>query len=390
MLWLTRQSLKRPPITIMISVVLIIVGLVAASALKRELFPDISFPVVTVTTIYPGASSEVMDQDVSAVVEKGLAGLPGVEAVRSTSSESFAFTVLQFDVDVDPKEAKANVQDKVNTLALPESAQDPIIGTFDFNSLPIVVASVGGDNLSDVQARVESDLIPALSAIPGVNNVAISGGAQEKVIVTLDPEKLKENNLTQAQVVQFLQANNLAFPVGSVSDEGRSLPLRITHKYSSTAEIENIVVGIKGVNLAGGGAGFGGASAGGFGGATAPAQPAPATPTPAPTAPVTPTAPISATLIPPSFASFGITAPDQITPAVIGQIPEAALGQITLPLALALPAESQAALAERLPAAEVPAQLAALGVTTPEQITPAVIAQFPAAALPQLPVNLAL
>ena len=122
MLWLTRQSLKRPPITIMISLVLIIVGLVAASALKRELFPDISFPVVTVTTIYPGASSDVMDQDVSAVVEKGLAGLPGVESVRSTSSESFAFTVLQFDVDVDPKEAKSNVQDKLNSIQLPAGA----------------------------------------------------------------------------------------------------------------------------------------------------------------------------------------------------------------------------------------------------------------------------
>jgi hydrophobic/amphiphilic exporter-1 (mainly G- bacteria), HAE1 family len=390
MLWLTRQSLKRPPITIMISIVLIIVGLVAASALKRELFPDISFPVVTVTTIYPGASSDVMDQDVSAVVEKGLAGLPGVEAVRSTSSESFAFTVLQFDVDVDPKEAKSNVQDKLNTLALPEAAQDPIVGTFDFNSLPIVVASVGGDNLSDVQARVESELIPALSAIPGVNNVAVSGGAQEKVIVTLDPEKLKANNLTQAQVVQFLQANNLAFPVGSVSDEGRSLPLRITHKYSSTDEIKNVVVGIKGVNLGGASAGgFGGAPGGGFGAAQPAAQPT-AAPTPAPTAPVSVTAPISATLIPPSFASFGITTPEQITPQVIAQFPEAALSQITLPLALALPAESQAALADRLPPAEVPAQLGALGITTPEQITPAVIAQFPAAALPQLPVNLAL
>jgi HAE1 family hydrophobic/amphiphilic exporter-1 len=368
----------------MISLILIIVGVVSSSSLKRELFPDISFPIVSITTIYPGASSDVMDQDVSAVIEKSMNSLPGVQSVRSTSSEGFAFTVLQFDVDADPKESKSDVQDKLSTLRLPASAQKPTVGTFDFNSLPLVVASIGGDNLSDVQSRVESDLIPAIAAIPGVNNVAITGGQQEKVIVNLDPVKMAANNLTQAQVIQFLQANNIAFPVGSVTDAGRSLPLRITHKYSSTAEIANVVVGIKGVNLAGGGAG-------GFGGAGGAAAPAPAAvATVVPTAPVTSTAPITASLVPAELAAFGITTPEQITPLVIGQVPEANLSQIPLALALAISPESQAALAKRLPAPEVPAQLKANGITKPEQITPQVLALFPAPALAQLPVNLAL
>ena len=348
MLWLTRQALKRPPITIMISLVLIVVGLVSATSLKRELFPEISFPVVTITTVYPGASSDVLDQDVSSVIEKGMNGLPGIEAVRSTSSESFAFTVLQFDVDIDPKEAKANVQEKLSTLRLPSGAQAPTIGTFDFNSLPVVVASVSGGDLSDVQARVESDLIPAISAIPGVNNVAITGGEQEKVIVNLDLEKMKDKGVTQCQVVLALQANNVAFPVGNVGDVGRSLPLRITHKFSSTSEIENVVVGVKGVNLGsfGGAGGFGGGGSnteGGFsscsagGGAPAASKPA-----------VALTAPVSTTLIPALLTAFGITSPDQITPQVIAQFPATGLDQITLPLALALSAESQAALAQRL------------------------------------------
>lgn len=392
MLWLTRQSLKRPPITIMISLMVLIAGLVGASSLKRELFPEISFPVVTITTIYPGASSDVMDQEVSSIIEKGMNGLQGIEGVRSTSSESFAFTVLQFAVDIDPKAAKSEVQAKLDTLKLPQSAQKPIIGTFDFNSLPVVVASVGGENLSAVQARVESELIPALSAIPGVNNVAITGGQQEKLLVTLDPAKLTENKLTQAQVIQFLQANNLAFPVGSVNDAGRSLPLRVTHKYSSTTELENIVVGIKGVNLGGGGNGFGGGgAAGGVGGASGiPAAQPTIAPVLGSTPPVTSTVPVSGTLIPAALSQFGITTPEQITPEVIARFPEAGLSQISLPLALALPTDSQAALAKRLPAPTVPAPMQSFGITKPEQITPQVIAQFPASGLAQFPVNLAL
>ncbi|MFD3166368.1 efflux RND transporter permease subunit [Herpetosiphon sp. NSE202] len=385
MLWFTRQSLKRSPITIMISVVLIIAGLVASAGLKRELFPDISFPIVSITTIYPGASSETMDSEVTSVIEKAVNGLSGVQAVQSTSSESFAFTILTFDVDVDPKDAKVEVQEKISSLSLPENAQKPTIGTFNFNSLPIVVASVSGANLSDVQAKVDGELVPALSAIPGVNNVAVTGGEQEKVLVTLDPEKMAANNLTQAQVVQFLQANNLVFPVGTITDEGRSLPLRITHKYSSTNEIENVVVGIKGVDLSGGASGGLGGATGGFGGAAA--QPTAAA-TPNPTQ--APTQPVTTSLIPAPLQAAGITSPDQITPAVIGQFPAAGLSQISLPLALALSDDSQAALAERLPEAEVPAEFAAFGITAPDQITPAVISQLPAAGLAQFPVNLAL
>ncbi|XSG74690.1 efflux RND transporter permease subunit [Herpetosiphon llansteffanensis] len=405
MLWFTRQSLKRSPITIMISVVLIIAGLVASAGLKRELFPDISFPIVSITTIYPGASSETMDSEVTSVIEKAVNGLSGVQAVQSTSSESFAFTILTFDVDVDPKDAKVEVQEKISSLSLPENAQKPTIGTFNFNSLPIVVASVSGANLSDVQAKVDGELVPALSAIPGVNNVAVTGGEQEKVLVTLNPDQLKTENLTQAQVVQFLQANNLVFPVGTITDEGRGLPLRITHKYSSTNEIENVVVGIRCFDLgslSGGGAG----GAGGGGGLAALAGGAPkekselckkydqllgGTTAVTATTPPTNTAPVTTSLIPAVLQGFGINSPDQITPAVIAQVPAANLSQVfNLPLALALSDESQAALAELLPEAEVPDEFGAFGITAPEQITPAVIGQLPAAGLAQFPVNLAL
>jgi HAE1 family hydrophobic/amphiphilic exporter-1 len=240
---------------------IVVFGLVTIGSVKQELFPNISFPIVSITTIYPGASAEVVDQDVTAPVEHAISGIQGIESSQSTSAEGFAFTIIQFDVNVDLKEAKASVQDKVGALKLPSGVQAPQVGTFDFTSLPAINASVSGKtgdvSLSDVQARMETDVVPALSSIPGVSNVSLTGGEQTQVLVTLNPTAMASNKLSQQQVVQVLQANNLLFPVGTLDEAGRSLPVRVTHQYTSTEEIGNLVIGIKGANLGGSGAGAG-------------------------------------------------------------------------------------------------------------------------------------
>lgn len=266
MIELTKQALKRPSITLIIAMAIIVFGLITLGSIKQELFPSLSFPIVSVTTVYPGASAEIVDQDVTGPIQSAISGIQGIESSQSTSAEGFAFTIIQFDFNADIKEAKSSVEDKISALRLPQGAQAPKVGTFDFSSLPAINASVSGkDNsvdLSAVQARMQSEVIPALAAISGVSNVSLTGGETTQVLVTLNPQKLAENNLTQQQVVQLLQANNLTFPVGTLDDAGRSLPLRVTHKYSTTDEIGNLVVGVKGMR-----------SGAGAGAATGQAQP---------------------------------------------------------------------------------------------------------------------
>lgn len=274
MIALTKQALKRPSITLIIAVAIVVFGLVTIGSVKQELFPNISFPIVSVTTVYPGASAEVVDQDVTSPVEHAISGIQGIQSSQSTSAEGFAFTIIQFDVNADLKEAKTSVQDKISALKLPSGVQPPQVGTFDFTSLPAIDASVSGKDssvsLSDVQSRMESDVVPALAAIPGVSNVSLTGGEQTQVLVTLNPARMADNNLTQQQIVQVLQANNLLFPVGTLNEAGRSLPLRVTHQYSSTEEIANLVIGIKGANPAGSTAGGANIPGGGVPGATVP------------------------------------------------------------------------------------------------------------------------
>src|SRR5438067_13226199 len=155
---------------------IVVYGIITIGSVKQELFPSLSFPIVSVTTTYPGASAEIVDQDVTGPIENAISGIQGIQSSQSTSAEGFAFTIIQFDVNADLKEAKANVQDKVNALRLPQGAQAPKVGTFDFASLPAINASVSGKSssvsLSDVQARMQTEVIPALSSIKAVSNVS--------------------------------------------------------------------------------------------------------------------------------------------------------------------------------------------------------------------------
>jgi HAE1 family hydrophobic/amphiphilic exporter-1 len=217
---------------------------------KQELLPNLSFPIVTITTVYPGANAEAVDRTVTAPIENALSGLQGIESTQSTSSEGFAFTIVQFDVNADIKAAKSDVADKLGSVSFPTGVQTPKVGTFDFNSLPAINTSVSSKDpnisLADLQTRVQSELIPNLSSIDGVSRVNLTGGEQQQVLINLDPDKMAQNKVTQTQVVQILQANNLAFPVGTLDENGRSLPLRVTHAFSTTTEIENLILGIKG------------------------------------------------------------------------------------------------------------------------------------------------
>ena len=129
MIQLTEQALKRPSITLIVTMAIVVYGIITIGSVKQELFPSLSFPIVSVTTTYPGASAEIVDQDVTGPIENAISGIQGIQSSQSTSAEGFAFTIIQFDVNADLKEAKANVQDKVNALRLPQGVQAPKVGT---------------------------------------------------------------------------------------------------------------------------------------------------------------------------------------------------------------------------------------------------------------------
>ncbi|HET9492652.1 MAG TPA: efflux RND transporter permease subunit, partial [Chloroflexia bacterium] len=245
--FLTRFSLKRASIIILLTLLVIAGGAYAALQLKSELLPDIDLPVVSVVAVYPGAAPDDVRRDVTEPIEKAVAGTPNLKTLTSTSNDSVAFISAEYEYGTDMEKTQQTIEDLVDGLALPDQVQQPTVGRFSFQSIPVIAYTVntpaeGEDALSDLRRDLEEKLVPDLKAIPGVNSVNVAGGGDKEVQIEFDRAALAEKGLTASAVTGVLQANNVSFPTGEIVDNGQAIPVRVTHQFDSVEELESLVV----------------------------------------------------------------------------------------------------------------------------------------------------
>lgn len=252
MIWLTRFSLGRTAVVVLATVLLTLLGAFSASRLNVELLPDIEFPVLTIVTVYPGASPEDVNNGVTLPVEGVMSGVSGVRTITSTSSEGVSIITAEFEFGTDLDKAERTVTNGLNGLVLPQGAVRPQLNRFNFNNLPVITLGLVGDDPAALEALANSTVVPALRGLPGVARVEVTGGAQQQVRLTFDPQKLAANGVTLTQVIAALQGNNLILPAGTVTDGDQSIPVRVGFQFSSLDEIKNLIVGVKGVPTASG------------------------------------------------------------------------------------------------------------------------------------------
>ncbi len=229
----------------MVIVSFMVLGLVSMTRLGIDLFPEVNFPFVNVTVIYPGAGPEEVETLVTRPIEDAVAGINGVKKVISTSTEGVARIGVELRLEVDPQAATAEVREKVAAIrgTLPGDIEDPTIQRFDVAALPIMMFAVGSSQPSDVTRRqVEDDLKPLLEQIDGVAAVEVNGGEVREIQVNLDPRRLEALNLPLSQVAAKLSAENLDVPGGQVKRDGRSISLRTKGEFQAIDEIENIIL----------------------------------------------------------------------------------------------------------------------------------------------------
>jgi HAE1 family hydrophobic/amphiphilic exporter-1 len=278
--FLTRFSLKRASIIILLTLLVIAGGAYAALQLKSELLPDIDLPVVSVIAVYPGAAPDDVRRDVTEPIEKVVAGTPNLKTLTSNSNDSVAFISAEFEYGTDMEKTQQTIKDLVDGLALPDQVQQPTVGRFSFQSIPVIAYTVntpaeGEDALSDLRRDLEEKLVPDLKAIPGVNSVNVAGGGDKEVQIEFDRAALAEKGLTASAVTGVLQANNVSFPTGEIVDNGQAIPVRVTHQFDTVEELESLVVkpaAAKTATGAGAGAGAGGPPAGASSGQAAAGQ----------------------------------------------------------------------------------------------------------------------
>jgi HAE1 family hydrophobic/amphiphilic exporter-1 len=244
-MWISDTSIKRPVFATMVIVSLMVLGAVSMTRLGIDLFPEVNFPFVNVSVVYPGAGPEEVETLVTRPIEDAVAGINGVKRVISTSTEGFSRVGVELRLEVDPQAAAAEVREKVAAIRerLPEQIKDPTIQRFDVAALPISTYAVGSTLPSDVTRRmVEDELKPLLGQIDGVAAVEVNGGEVRELHVDLDPRRLEALNLPITEVAARLAADNLDVPGGQVRRDGKAVSLRTQGQYRTASEIEHVIL----------------------------------------------------------------------------------------------------------------------------------------------------
>src|SRR5436190_6752728 len=241
---ITAIAIKRPLFMLMAIGALLIVGFVSWSRLGVDLLPALDFPIVVVTTIYPGASPEAVDTLVTKRVEDAVASVNDIDYIQSSSVEGLSSVVIVF-TDKAAKDSSVDVERRVSAIRglLPTDAKDPSVGKFDPNAQPILQLTVSGNrDLGALQRLGEDKLQKRLQGTNGVAQVSLIGGLVREVQVQVDQQKLQARGLSILQVNQALGGDNLNQPAGSITQQGKDWTVRLDNQAQTPEELNNILV----------------------------------------------------------------------------------------------------------------------------------------------------
>lgn len=231
---LSKFSVRNPIPTIMMMLLVLILGAVSLTNLKLDLMPNINPPVLAVITNYPGAGPQEVKEMVTKPVEDTVSTAQGLKSLQSRSSSNTSLVIAQYDWGIDVSEAREDITSKLNQLTLSDGIEKPMIVKFDPTMLPIMqFAIANGQNLEEIQALVNNELVPQLQNIEGVASVSVAGGFNEEVLVNLNQDKLNQYKLSQEKITQLIQANNLTYPGGVLTQNNKELNLRVIGKVDS-------------------------------------------------------------------------------------------------------------------------------------------------------------
>ena len=223
---LSQLAVAKRSVTLLLAFALFVAGISAWGSLQQELLPDIEFPVITVIAPFPGAGSADVAEQVAKPIEQAISGVPRLETMQSTSANSIALVIAQFSYGTNVKEATAAVEEGIAQAGLPDSV-DPNVSALNINASPVIIASIAATSeggLEQAATIARTEIVPEIQAIEGVASADITGGLEQRLVVTLDPDKLAADGISVQQVVGVLQANNLTFPSGQLTDEGAEDP----------------------------------------------------------------------------------------------------------------------------------------------------------------------
>ncbi|MBS1712840.1 MAG: efflux RND transporter permease subunit [Armatimonadetes bacterium] len=238
---LTQVAITRPIFIFMVMVAALILGTGAFQSLRKELNPDVSFGTITVTTVYPGAGPEEINELISRPIEESVSSVANAREVTSTSQEGVSTVIVLLNIGTNENEALNDVRSKVDGVLgqLPRDAEKPIVQKFDTSSSPVVTLSLRSQSLSNRQIRdlAENTLKDRFARIDGVAQVEVSGGDQREIQIRVRKDALLSYKLGITDVQRAVVAAGLNIPSGRVVTDREEYAVRVKGEFKTVSEI---------------------------------------------------------------------------------------------------------------------------------------------------------
>lgn len=232
-------SLRNRALIALITIVAAIFGGLALTNLKQELIPELELPALIVMSTYPGASPEVVENDVSTPIESVIQGVPGLESTSATSTTNASIVQAMFKYGTNLATAEQKMQQAINRISqqLPEGVTPQVLSV-SISDLPVIqIAVTGFDNVENAQADLETLAIPEIEDVDGVNAAQIIGAAGQRITITPNMTELAMRGATPQAISAALQQNGVLFPGGSITEGEQTLTVQTGVKLTSVDEI---------------------------------------------------------------------------------------------------------------------------------------------------------
>ncbi|MGY3316860.1 HAE1 family hydrophobic/amphiphilic exporter-1 [Peribacillus simplex] len=241
-------SLKNKLAIWLLTIIIVAAGLYSGLNMKQETIPNISTPLISISTVYPGAAPEEVADKLTNQIEQKVTNLSGVELVSSSSMANVSSIQLQYDYDTDMDDAVKAVKEALEKIELPEGVDNPSVSKLELNAFPVVALSVT-DKDSDLPAltkNVEEVLVPKLEGIDGVTSVSISGQQVNEGSLVFDQEKMAQYGLDEETVKKVIQAANINMPLGIYNFDDKEKTIVVDGNISTLKDLKNIKIPLTG------------------------------------------------------------------------------------------------------------------------------------------------
>ena len=238
--------IRRPVLATVLSLLVLVIGAISYTRLDVREYPRIDEPIVSVNTTYPGASADVIESQVTKILEDSLAGIEGVELMTSRSQSERSNIDVRFRITRDPDSAAADVRDKVARVRarLPETVDEPVIAKVEADAFPIIwMAVAAGDRTPlEVSDYLTRYIKPRLSVLPGAADVRIFGERVTSMRINVDRDRLAAYALTSLDVENALRRQNLELPSGRIESAQREFSIVATTDVSTREQFDNLII----------------------------------------------------------------------------------------------------------------------------------------------------